>query len=41
MESFDEIKTSGIKINYLYVCERKLWLSDRGIRVDADYIILT
>jgi len=27
-------KITGIKINYLYVCERKLWLFDRGITME-------
>lgn len=32
---FQSIKTTGIKVNYLYVCERKLWLFDRGIQMEA------
>jgi CRISPR-associated exonuclease Cas4 len=32
---FQSLKTTGIKINYLYVCERKLWLFDRGIQMEA------
>ncbi len=38
MQDFDfsELKTNGIKINYLYVCERKLWLFDRGIQRESD-----
>lgn len=32
---FQTLKTTGIKINYLYVCERKLWLFDRGITMEA------
>ncbi len=31
---FDLLKTNGIKVNYLYVCERKLWLFDRGIQME-------
>lgn len=32
---FQSLKTSGIKINYLYICERKLWLFDRGIQMES------
>lgn len=32
---FQSLKTTGIKINYLYVCERKLWLFDRGITMES------
>ncbi|MFN3479513.1 MAG: Dna2/Cas4 domain-containing protein, partial [Thermodesulfovibrionales bacterium] len=32
---FQSLKTNGIKVNYLYVCERKLWLFDRGIQMEA------
>lgn len=31
---FTSLKTTGIKVNYLYVCERKLWLFDRGIQME-------
>jgi CRISPR-associated exonuclease Cas4 len=31
---FQSLKTTGIKVNYLYVCERKLWLFDRGIQME-------
>lgn len=34
---FQSLKTNGIKVNYLYVCERKLWLFDRGISMEATY----
>lgn len=39
---FEALKTNGIKINYLYVCERKLWLFDRGIQMDrsSDKVLL-
>jgi len=33
--NFQSLKTTGIKINYLYVCERKLWLFDRGIQMES------
>lgn len=32
---FQNLKTTGVKINYLYVCERKLWLFDRGIAMES------
>ncbi|WP_141267102.1 CRISPR-associated protein Cas4 [Thermodesulfovibrio sp. Kuro-1] len=32
---FQTLRTNGIKINYLYVCERKLWLFDRGIQMES------
>ncbi len=32
---FQSLKTTGIKINYLYVCERKLWFFDRGIQMES------
>lgn len=28
------LKVQGIKLNYLYICERKLWLFDRGITME-------
>jgi len=33
---FQSLKTNGIKVNYLYVCERKLWLFDRGIQMESN-----
>jgi len=35
MQDFENFKTTGIRINYLYVCERKLWLFDRGITMES------
>lgn len=35
--NIDNIKITGVKINYLYVCERKLWLFDRGISMESGY----
>jgi len=32
---FNNFKTTGIRINYLYVCERKLWFFDRGIQMES------
>lgn len=38
---FEELKTNGIKINYYYVCKRKLWLFDRKISMElSDRMIL-
>ncbi len=39
---FQSLKTNGIKVNYLYVCERKLWLFDRGIGMEqtSDRVLL-
>lgn len=30
----DEYKTQGIKVNYYYVCKRKLWLFNKGISME-------
>jgi CRISPR-associated exonuclease Cas4 len=35
ISDFQSLKTTGIKVNYLYVCERKLWLFDRGIQMES------
>ena len=32
---FNSFRTTGIKVNYLYVCERKLWFFDRGIQMES------
>ncbi|MBF0343461.1 MAG: CRISPR-associated protein Cas4 [Nitrospirae bacterium] len=29
-------RVTGVKINYLYVCQRKLWLFDRHITMEAE-----
>ncbi|MCX7927224.1 MAG: CRISPR-associated protein Cas4 [Candidatus Omnitrophica bacterium] len=36
------IRITGIKINYLYICERKLWFFDRGIQMEktSDKVLL-
>lgn len=36
MKSFEleKFKVQGIKINYYYVCKRKLWLFDKGITME-------
>lgn len=33
---FDELRTNGIKVNYYFVCKRKLWLFDRGIQLEEN-----
>ncbi|ERI93850.1 CRISPR-associated protein Cas4 [Clostridiales bacterium oral taxon 876 str. F0540] len=30
----EKFKTQGIKVNYYYVCKRKLWLFDKGITME-------
>lgn len=36
MEEFEleNYKTQGVKLNYYYVCKRKLWLFDKGITME-------
>lgn len=34
MDLLQELRITGIKINYLFVCERKLWLFDRGVSME-------
>ena len=31
---FEELKTNGVKINYYFICKRKLWLFDRKISME-------
>lgn len=31
---FGNYKTQGIKVNYYYICKRKLWLFDKGISME-------
>ncbi|MGJ8455630.1 CRISPR-associated protein Cas4 [Pseudothermotoga sp. U03pept] len=31
------LRMNGVKVNYLYVCERKLWLFDRGIQMEKNH----
>ena len=31
---FDKLKTQGVKINYYYICKRKLWLFSKGITME-------
>ncbi len=33
-EEFKELRTNGIKVNYLIVCPRKLWLYSKNIRME-------
>lgn len=30
----DEYKTQGVKVNYYYICKRKLWLYSKGITME-------
>lgn len=30
----EEFKTQGIKVNYYFICKRKLWLFDKGITME-------
>lgn len=32
--NFEEYKTQGIKVNYYYICKRKLWLYSKGITME-------
>jgi len=34
-EKFEALRTNGIKVNYWAVCERKVWLYGRGLRMEA------
>ncbi|WP_457678700.1 CRISPR-associated protein Cas4 [Thermovibrio sp.] len=33
---FEELKTSGTKVNYYFVCKRKLWLFSRSLGFEGD-----
>jgi len=35
-KDFDELKTNGIKVNYYFICKRKLWLFDRDIQLEGN-----
>lgn len=30
----EKFKTQGVKVNYYYICKRKLWLFDKGISME-------
>ncbi|NPA54693.1 MAG: Dna2/Cas4 domain-containing protein, partial [Aquificae bacterium] len=34
-DDFDKLKTTGTKVNYYFVCKRKLWLFSRGIGLEG------
>jgi len=34
--SFDSLRITGVKINYFFICKRKLWLFDRGIQMEQE-----
>ncbi|WP_456455784.1 CRISPR-associated protein Cas4 [Thermovibrio sp.] len=31
---FEELKTNGLKVNYYFICKRKLWLFDKGLGME-------
>lgn len=33
-QNYEELFTNGIKVNYVVICHRKLWLYSRGIRLE-------
>jgi len=33
-DEFEDLRTNGVKVNYLVVCPRKVWLYARGIRME-------
>lgn len=34
--SFENLHITGVKVNYFFVCPRKLWLFDRGIQMEKE-----
>ncbi|GAB6072399.1 CRISPR-associated protein Cas4 [Venenivibrio stagnispumantis] len=40
--NFEELKVNGIKVNYYFICQRKLWLFDRKISMEdkSDKVLL-
>ncbi|MGC8778624.1 MAG: CRISPR-associated protein Cas4 [Candidatus Caldatribacteriaceae bacterium] len=35
-ETFERLHLTGVKVNYFFVCPRKLWLFDRGIQMEKE-----
>ncbi|MBD7912066.1 CRISPR-associated protein Cas4 [Clostridium cibarium] len=33
---FEDVKVSGLKVDYFFICKRKLWLFDKGISMEAN-----
>ena len=33
-ENFEQLRTNGIKVNYWVVCQRKVWLYAKGLRME-------
>ncbi|EOD01824.1 CRISPR-associated protein Cas4 [Caldisalinibacter kiritimatiensis] len=33
---FDKLKVQGVKVNYFYICKRKLWLFSKGISMEQN-----
>jgi CRISPR-associated exonuclease Cas4 len=42
LESLKEIRITGLKVNYYYICKRKLWLFSKNLNFEKnnDKIIL-
>ncbi|MGC9007019.1 MAG: Dna2/Cas4 domain-containing protein [Sulfurihydrogenibium sp.] len=36
MQDFEDLKTNGLKVNYYYVCHRKLWFFDRKLTMEKN-----
>ncbi|WP_286317289.1 Dna2/Cas4 domain-containing protein, partial [Romboutsia ilealis] len=32
----EDLKVQGVKINYYYICKRKLWLFSKGITMEQN-----
>jgi len=41
-DTFDKLRITGLKVNYLHVCKRKLWFFDKGIGLEntSDKVLL-
>ena len=35
--NLEELKISGLKVNYYFICKRKLWLFDRKITMEETF----
>lgn len=40
--SYKEVRITGVKVNYFFICQRKLWLFDHNIEMEhtSDYVAL-
>ncbi|WP_250160069.1 Dna2/Cas4 domain-containing protein [Caloranaerobacter azorensis] len=34
--NLDNFKVQGVKVNYYYICKRKLWLYSKGITMEQN-----